>query len=246
MKKIVLVSLITIVFISNLISQIISVKKPPIDIYKLPAFYGCGFSTVSDINNNSYKTVQIGKQCWMQSNLKVSKYRNGAAIPTGLIDGAWANTTSGAYAIIDNVNANDAIYGKLYNWWAVKDGRGICPTGWHVPSDAEWTTLTTYLGGEGVAGGKMKSTGIAYWNSPNEGATNVSGFSVLPGGCRLSDGSFLYIRNAAFFWSATELASNGAYSRTLDANLGGVFNGHSSSSIGGFRSVGGSVRCLRD
>jgi len=99
MKKIILLSLFTFLFINNLVSQIISVKNPDIDIYKLPAFY-CGVSKVSDINNNSYNTIIIGKQCWMQSNLKVSKYRNGAAILTGLSDGAWANTTSGALPFI--------------------------------------------------------------------------------------------------------------------------------------------------
>ncbi|MFM7033498.1 MAG: FISUMP domain-containing protein, partial [Bacteroidota bacterium] len=103
--------------------------------------FTCGTSTVTDVDNNSYNTVQIGTQCWTQSNLKVSKYRNGDNIPTGLSNSAWQGTTSGAYAIYSNDPVNDGLYGKLYNHYAVTDGRGLCPTGWHVPSDAEWTTL---------------------------------------------------------------------------------------------------------
>lgn len=238
MKKITLLSLITFLFINNLVSQIISVKKPDID--KLTVF-SCGASKVSDVNNNSYNTIIIGKQCWMQSNLKVSNYRNGAGILTGLSDGAWANTTKGAYAFYANSNANDAIYGKLYNWYAVKDGQ-LCPTGWHVPSEAEWTTLITYLGGENVAGGKMKSIGTTYWNSPNTGATNVSGFSVLPGGNRYSDGSFDFISYRAFFWTATQIDYNSkfAWGRYLGFNFGNVDRYNNS------KSFGASVRCLRD
>jgi uncharacterized protein (TIGR02145 family) len=254
MKKITLLSLITFLCINNLVTQTpvlkntgIDISNPPIDIDKLPAFI-CGVSEVSDINSNVYNTVQIGKQCWMQSNLKVSKYQNGAAIPTGLIAGAWANTTSGAYAIIDNVNANDAIYGKLYNWYAVEDGRGICPTGWHVPSDAEWTTLTTYLGGERVAGRRMKSIGTTYWNCRNTGTinNNDSGFSALPGGSRASLGSFIDdVTKEAFFWSATEkgdgpFAFIDAWYRLLYCDIHNVSRNNAS------KSMGASVRCLRD
>jgi uncharacterized protein (TIGR02145 family) len=105
----------------------------------------CGTYSVQDIDGNSYKTVQIGSQCWIQNNLKVSKYRNGNSITTGLSDLQWSSTTSGAYAIHGNSLANDTLYGKLYNWYAVNDSRGICPVGWHVPSYGEWTTLTNYL-----------------------------------------------------------------------------------------------------
>ncbi|MBU6331934.1 MAG: hypothetical protein KGQ80_05920, partial [Bacteroidetes bacterium] len=156
--------------------------------------FTCGFSTVSDVDNNTYATVQIGTQCWTQSNLKVTKYRNGDIIPTGLSNAQWGSTTSGAYAIFNNDPVNDALYGKLYNWYAVTDSRGLCPTGWHVPTDGEWTTLTTFLGGESVAGGAMKSTATqptpGGWNAPNTGATNSSGFTGLPGGYRASGGGF--------------------------------------------------------
>jgi len=200
-----------------------------------------GMATVKDIDGNTYNTVQIGGQCWTKENLKVSKYRNGYAIPTGLDNATWGSTSSGAYAIYNNDNANDAIYGKLYNWYAVADNRGLCPTGWHVPTDLEWTTLTSYLGGESVAGGKMKSVGTTYWNSPNTGATNESGFSALPGGSRFNNGSFNSIRNNAVFWSATENDYNSAWICNLNYD-----NGNVNRNLNFYKRDGWSVRCLKD
>ena len=127
----------------------------------------------------------------------------------------------------------------MYNWYAVNDLRKLCPAGWHVPSDGEWTTLTTYLGGASVAGGKMKST-LSLWDAPNTDATNSSGFSVLPGGYRDNDGSFYDIRGSAFVWSATENGLNSAWGRYLGSTSGDV------SRSNGNKSVGASVRCLRD
>jgi uncharacterized protein (TIGR02145 family) len=197
--------------------------------------------TVKDIDNNSYNTVKIGNQCWTRENLKVSKYRNGEAIPTGLNNADWLNTKNGAYAIYDNSNVNDAIYGKLYNWYAVRDSRGLCPTGWHVPTDGEWTTLTNFLGGEIVAGGKMKTMGTTYWQSPNTGATNESGFSGLPGGTRFGNGNFLEKNYLAFFWTNTEKNSNSAWIRSLinSEKIVERLNGLD-------KLYGNSVRCLRD
>ncbi|MBK9327803.1 MAG: fibrobacter succinogenes major paralogous domain-containing protein [Sphingobacteriales bacterium] len=143
---------------------------------------GCdGPSTVTDIDGNVYNVVKIGNQCWMKENLKTTRYNDGSAIPTGLSNTAWEATTNGAYAIYDNNAANNTTYGKLYNWYAVNTGK-LAPAGWHVPTDAEWTTLTTYLGGVRVAGGPMKATTL--WASPNVGATNSSGFTGLPAGYR--------------------------------------------------------------
>ena len=202
-------------------------------------------SGLVDIDRNNYPVAKIGNQIWMKENLKVTKYRNGDAIPTGLSAADWRSTNSGAYAIFLNNNGNDAIYGKLYNWYAVTDNRGLCPTGWHVPTDAEWTTLTTYLGGEGVAGGKMKSVGTAYWNNSNIGATNESGFSGLPGGLR-NDGDTDYynIGRVAYFWSATESSRDGfSWIRTLsDVDVFVTKAGDN----GLDRNNGLSVRCLRD
>jgi uncharacterized protein (TIGR02145 family) len=195
-------------------------------------------TTVTDIDGNTYNTVQIGNQVWMSENLKTSRYRNGGLIPNVTDGTAWSNSTTGAWSYYNNDVSNNAIYGKSYNWYTTL-GDTLCPTGWGVPTDAEWTTLTTYLGGESVAGGKMKSVGTTYWNDPNTGATNESGFSALPGGFRLNFG-FYNIRNNAFFWSATEYSSNDAWPRYLN-----YFNGSVTRSNYG-KSVGGSVRCLRD
>jgi uncharacterized protein (TIGR02145 family) len=202
-----------------------------------------GTPTVTDIDGNVYNTVQIGNQCWTQSNLKVSKYRNGDNIPTGLSDTAWQNTTAGAYAIYANDSVNDGLYGKLYNHYAVMDTRGLCPTGWHVPTDGEWTTLETFLGGSSVAGGALKSTATqptpGGWLSPNTGATNSSGFSAGPGGLRLSDGVFYYVGYDGWWWSSS-LSGTSAWDRLLNFNYFNIFRYNDN------RSIGFSVRCLRD
>jgi uncharacterized protein (TIGR02145 family) len=198
---------------------------------------------VTDIDGNLYHTVQIGTQCWTQSNLKVSNYRNGDNIPTGLSNTAWQNTTAGAYAIYDNNPVNDGLYGKLYNHYAVMDTRGLCPTGWHVPTDGEWTTLETFLGGSSVAGGLLKSTAIqpapGGWPSPNSGVTNIYGFSAGPGGLCGNNGLYYVIDDNGYWWSSS-VQGWGAYSRALLQNsiaLHGNF---------GFQTFGHSVRCLKD
>jgi uncharacterized protein (TIGR02145 family) len=192
-----------------------------------------------DVDGNVYTTVTIGTQVWMKENLKVSKYRNGDPIPTNLTDAAWGATTTGAYSIYNNDAANNTTYGKLYNWYAVADSRNLCPVGWHVPTDSEWTTLENYLGGTSVAGGKLKSTSTL-WNAPNTSATNESGFSGLPGGTRDRFGTYYFIGSNGAWWSSTEYSATYAWGRNL--NYG---NGNSGRDYydgqGGF-----SVRCLRD
>jgi uncharacterized protein (TIGR02145 family) len=204
----------------------------------------CGTTSMVDIDGNIYNTVQIGTQCWTQSNLKVSKYRNGDNIPTGLSDAQWGSTTSGAYAIYNNDAANDALYGKLYNWYAVTDSRGLCPTGWHVPSDGEWTTLTTFLGGESVAGGAMKSTATqptpGGWNTPNTGATNSSGFTGLPGGDRRSGGECYDLGVNGYWWSSSVAGWGLAWARNLNCSNALAYRN------GGYHPDGFSVRCARD
>ena len=200
---------------------------------------------IMDIDGNYYHTVKIGDQVWMRENLKTSKYRNGDPIPTHLSDADWGSTSLGAYAIYNNDSANNTTYGKLYNWYAVADPRGLCPAGWHVPSDAEWTTLENFLGGASVAGGKMKSTGTieagtGLWQNPNTDATNSSGFAGLPGGYRGSIGTYNNVGGFGYWWSSTEGSSPSAGSRSLGYTNGGSVR-TSNVETGGF-----SVRCLRD
>jgi uncharacterized protein (TIGR02145 family) len=188
-------------------------------------------------------SVSIGSQVWQTKNLNVDRFRNGDPIPEARTKEEWdaaGERGQPAWCYYENNASNGIIYGKLYNWHAVKDARRICALGWHIPSDREWTALTNYLGGEDVAGGKMKATGTAYWNSPNTGATNEGSFSALPGGSRFVVGSFYSIRSDAFFWSATESSSNYAWYRNLYFNFGNVTRYYND------KSFGASVRCLRD
>ncbi len=222
-----------------------SVIVPGISAVNPQGLYTIG-SGVTDIDGNFYPSIIINGQDWMQQNLAVTKYRNGDPIPTGLSNTSWQGTTSGAYAIYDNVAANNTTYGKLYNWYAVNDSRGLCPTGWHVPSDAEWTTLETSLGGSSVAGGKMKSTGTiengdGLWYSPNEQATNESGFTGLPGGYRNTDGTYFSIGYNGYWWSSAEYDSNFAWFCILYYTYSDV-----SRTSNGNKHYGFSVRCVRD
>ncbi|MCK9484292.1 MAG: fibrobacter succinogenes major paralogous domain-containing protein [Candidatus Marinimicrobia bacterium] len=174
-------------------------------------------NNVVDIDSNVYKIIQIGDQCWLAENLKVTHYRNGDPIPNVTDATEWNALTTGAYCNYDNNSSNAEIYGRLYNWFAVTDSRNIAPEGWHVPSDAEWDTLVNYLGGFDVAGGKLKATGTTYWASPNEGATNESGFTALPAGLRGYNGTFgsLVEGYSALFWSSTECDGGSAWRRAL-------------------------------
>ena len=190
--------------------------------------------------------VRIGNQIWMTKNLNVSRYRNGDPIPQVADPTQWANLTTGAWCYYANSTANGPIYGKLYNWYAVNDSRGLAPEGWHIPSDAEWTTLVSFLGFPDVAGGKMKTAGTlqagnGLWRSPNAAATNSSGFSALPGGYEADNGSgsFLLDRNG-YWWSTTEFGSLRAVARILSYTNGGV------STLEFFKDNGFSVRCIKN
>lgn len=159
--------------------------------------------TVTDIDGNMYKTVKIGNQIWMAENLRVSRYRNGDLIPNVKNNGDWEKLETGGWCNNDNNPAYDAEYGKLYNWFAVDDVRGLAPEGWHVPSDVELTILVNYLGGETVAGGKLKEKGTIHWNSPNVGATNETYFNALPGGNRFKDGEYYEVGEDGSWWTCT-------------------------------------------
>ena len=196
--------------------------------------------TVTDINGNIYKTIKIGTQVWMTENLKVTKFRNGTSIANTTDFPQWASLTTSAWCNFENISQYNTIYGKLYNWYAVNDSRKICPTGWHMPCDAEWTTLTTNLGGESVAGDKLKEAGLTHWQSPNTSADNSSGFTALPGGCRIDYGSFNYIESFGFWWSSTEYNATNAWRRRMNYSNGEVSRSNDA------KAHGFSVRCISD
>jgi uncharacterized protein (TIGR02145 family) len=203
------------------------------------------YGTMTDQEGNVYKAIVIGTQEWMAENLNTSIYRNGDVIATGLDDATWSSTTSGAWAYYNNDSSNACPYGKLYNWYACVDARQLCPVGWHVPSDAEWFVLTNYLGGETIAGGKMKTTGTieaatGLWFSPNTEAANSSGFSGAPVGYRYYDGGYDNDGYDEAWWSSSEYDTNLAWSRALN-----YFNGNAARNDVSKR-LGFSVRCLRD
>jgi len=207
-------------------------------IYKNGPEPDCG--TVTDIDGNVYQTVTIGTQVWMAENLKVTHYRNGDPIPNVTDNTEWQGLSTGAYCNYDNDEHNVATYGRFYNWYAVDDSRNIAPEGWHVPSDAEWQTLVDFLGGDAVAGGKMKEAGYTHWLSPNTGATNESGFTALPDGYRNYLGTFNYIGYDAYFWSSTVDYGSIAWARLLNYNYSVVYRYHN------VNRSGYSVRCVKD
>jgi len=209
--------------------------------FSTSASSGCsgGITSVTDIDGNIYPVVEIGNQCWTKENLKTTKYADGSVIPIITSDSLWQDLTAGAWANYDNSPVNDAIYGKLYNWYTVADSRNVCPAGWHVPTDAEWTILTDFLGGEEIAGGKMKTT--TGWQSLNTGATNESGFSGLPGGSRYPNtGTFSFVGYFGSWWSSSEYDADTAWYRSLYYANGNAFRSFD------YKQSGFSVRCLRD
>jgi uncharacterized protein (TIGR02145 family) len=208
------------------------------------------FTECKDGDNNYYPVVQINTQLWMAENLKTTKYNDVTAIPNVIDDATWTFATTSAYCDYSNNPANSTTYGRLYNWYAVDNnaatkvasngGKNVCPTSWHVPTDAEWTILTTFLGGESVAGGKLKETGTTHWDSPNEGATNRTGFTALPGGSRNSIGQFISIEITGIWWSSSEYSTTDAWRRHIGYNNFGLWIGNN------MKQTGYSVRCVRD
>jgi uncharacterized protein (TIGR02145 family) len=189
---------------------------------------------------NNGSALTIGTQIWMNENLNAVTYRNGDKIPQVKNPAAWAGLTSGAWCWYSNDFAIGAIYGRLYNWYAVHDPRGLAPQGWHIPSDAEWTTLSTFLGGATAAGGKMKETGTTHWTAPNTNASNSSGFTGLPGGNRSNSGPFSNISNLGFWWSSTQGSTGLALARHLSYDNGDIPRNDAN------KQNGFSIRCVAD
>ena len=184
--------------------------------------------------------VLIGTQEWTNCNLDVTTYANGDTIPQVTDPTAWAALTTGAWCYYDNDSANGTTYGKMYNWYAVNDPRGLAPVGYHIPTLVELNTLTTFLGGESVAGGKLKETGLCNWLTPNTGATNTSGFTGLPGGYRDNNGVFGEISNYGLWWSSVETVTAFANYLLLGYNNSNAFIYVNS------KTFGFSVRLIKD
>jgi uncharacterized protein (TIGR02145 family) len=207
---------------------------------------GLAFDMVTDVDGNNYRTVKIGNQVWMADNLRTTRYADESVIPQVNNVNTWQNTTLGAWCWYDTTNIYDLPYGKLYNWYAVSDVKGLCPAGWHVPTDAEWTDLVAFLDPMAVvvsgtqsqiAGGPLK--GLAHWVDPNEGASNESGFTGLPGGKRTSNGVFTLLGFEGVWWTSTDDLNNG-WLRILDYNNDNVLRGSM------LKTSGYSVRCLKN
>ncbi len=201
-----------------------------------------GMPIITDINGNVYNTVLIGNQCWMKENLRVRNYKNGTMIPNITSNSGWTNLITGARCWSKNDSASyAATYGALYNWYAVENTNGLCPAGWHVPTDEEWTVLTDLLGGSGIAGELLKETSTIHWNSPNTEATNASGFTALPGdGRSYYSGEFGIIGNLGYWWCSTTAGTENAWSRKLEYNTGTATSNNYD------KKHGFSVRCIRN
>jgi uncharacterized protein (TIGR02145 family) len=196
------------------------------------------YGSMTDQDGNTYKTILIGTQTWMVANLKTMKFNDGTSIPLVTDATSWSNLSSPACCWQNNDPARKVTYGVLYNWYAVNTGK-LCPTGWHVPSDAEWIKLTDYLGGENIAGAKLKESGFRHWKSPNTGATNEVYFWALPGGVRLNgtDALFNNLGEMGYWWS---ISSNGdlATNQVMSDNSNNVQKLYSP------KKCGLSVRCV--
>lgn len=197
-------------------------------------------------------TIIIGTQVWSNKNLDLTTYRDGTPIPQVTEPADWANLTTGAWCYYNNDSSYGSTYGKLYNWYAVmgifdeasktdsSKRKKLAPEGFHVPSDEEWTILYTYLGGDILAGDKMKETASSHWNSPSTVASNSSGFTGLPGGYRYDFGPFFGSGIVGYWWSSTEISTGTAWHRVL-INQSGTSN---RAAI--YKRDGLSVRCLMD
>ena len=203
----------------------------------------CNGLTSINYNGYNYDLVEIGNQCWFKENLRTANCNNGDPISNITDNTEWSNTTTPASCFYNNLPSYQNSHGNLYNWYVIADPRNVCPIGWHVPSDAEWSTLVNYLGGPNVAGGKMKAIGIiqsgtGLWSYPNTDANNSSGFSGLPGGFRQIE--YNYSESVGAFWtsSVSEMDVLGSTTYNMFYDSGNITRSYS------FRAVGMSIRCI--
>ena len=255
MKALKILSIIALSLLSNLVigQDTIYVYQKVGGILKIPTnnvdsiiFYDTTSiavdASITDVDGNVYTSVTIGTQEWMVENLRTTKYSDGTAIPNVTDDTEWNNLISGAWCHYDNDNQYDTIYGKLYNWYAVNTNK-LCPTGWHVPTDAEWIVLKDYLTANGHSGAEGKALGATSgWSSGGNG-TDDYGWLGLPGGYRSYDGDFSSVNNKGAWWSSSQspYSALDAWYSNLDYYYGDEVNIYSNDKKSGF-----SVRCLRD
>ena len=204
------------------------------------------YGSLTDIDGNIYKTIVIGTQTWMTENLKTTKYHDSEDIPQIIEPTDWNDLSAPGFCYyLNDPGKYKNIYGALYNWHAVKTGK-LCPAGWHVPADTEWSTLTTFLGGESIAGSKSMETDTMHWIFSSPEITNSSGFTALPGGWRFSSGgNFSELGYEGYFWSSTDYYDTsydyyGAWMRTMYAGTEGCGRGYAN------KAMGYSVRCVKD
>ena len=208
-------------------------------------------ATVKDIDGNVYHTLVIGKQVWLQENLRTKKYRNGKSIAKNSTKAQWSTDKIGACAVYDNDSIKENAFGLLYNWYAIANPAGLCPVGWHVPKDSEWNAMVKYLDEYAdttelkrvqseIAGGELKEIGYAHWTTPNTGATGTSNFLGYAGGNKSIDGKCNDVGAYGYWWTATASSAAEAYGRLLS-----YFNGN----IDRFKTsknLGFSVRCVKN
>ena len=196
---------------------------------------------VTDYDGNVYSTITLGTQTWMKENLRVLHYANGDPVQNVTDNTQWSNLTSGAYCWYANDETQyKLIYGALYNYYAVADARNICPADWRIPTQSDWNTLQSFLGGNLIAGGKLKESGTEHWYAPNEAATDESKFSSLPGGDRIPTGPFEFIRQTAELWTSTEAAATLSYSYFLSFETGQLYSNPFE------KRYGLSIRCINN
>jgi uncharacterized protein (TIGR02145 family) len=195
-------------------------------------------TSVTDADGNVYQVVTIGTQTWMAENLRTTKLKDGTQILPVTDNTVWSNTATPAYCWYNNDMVNATPYGALYNWYTINSGK-LAPIGWHIPTAAEWQTLADYLGGDALAGGKLKEVGTTHFASPNAGATNETGFTAVGSGYRSSDGIFFELNNAGRWWRATD----GVTVQTRWVNSTGSIL---LSDAGLNKKNGYSVRCIKD